>query len=97
MASRWRWTGWSGSRWDFESPYCIAGVIANYARSGDPFSGEPFRYGHDANGYRFWSIGANLEDDGGRPAPFTWERPEGDIVWETGALTPVFISRNAQD
>ena len=45
----------------------------------DPFSGKPMRYQKTSGGYRMWSIGQNLRDDGGKPGK---QREEGDIVWE---------------
>jgi len=31
----------------------------------DPFDGKPLRYRRDKNGFRVWSIGTDLKDDGG--------------------------------
>ncbi len=55
----------------------------------DPFNGKPLIYRPDANGFRIWSIGGDLDDDGGqyldeikaknRPSPTPLEE-KGDIV-----------------
>ncbi len=44
----------------------------------DPFSGQDFIYRREGEGFLIYSIGADLEDDGGK-AEEDWE--EGDIVW----------------
>jgi len=44
----------------------------------DPFSGQDFIYRREGQGFLVYSIGADLEDDGGK-AEEDWE--EGDIVW----------------
>ena len=44
----------------------------------DPFSGEDFIYQREGEGFLVYSIGPDLEDDGGK-AEEDWE--EGDIVW----------------
>jgi hypothetical protein len=33
----------------------------------DPFGGKPFHYRPEGNGFVVWSIGPNMQDDGGRP------------------------------
>ena len=45
----------------------------------DPFSEERFVYDRTEEGYRFYSFGANLEDDGGEYVGFPFT--EGDIVY----------------
>lgn len=50
----------------------------------DPFTGEPYRYEHTAAGFRLYSVGANLEDDGGRHDPH-----EADIAWRGTAQAEV--------
>ncbi|MBI2433658.1 MAG: hypothetical protein HYV26_12395 [Candidatus Hydrogenedentes bacterium] len=44
----------------------------------DPYSGQPYRYEQLATGFLLYSIGSNLQDDGGRHIPRVLE---GDIVW----------------
>ncbi len=50
----------------------------------DPFSGEAYRYEHRGEGFILWSVGQDLEDDGGIPpkprSDLDWD--EADIVWE---------------
>jgi len=43
----------------------------------DPFSGQPYRYQPTAEGFTLYSLGSNLEDNGGRHD----RGGEGDIVW----------------
>jgi len=46
----------------------------------DPFDGKPLRYKRMAEGFKVWSVGMDMKDDGG-----VWGRPrytKGDIVWE---------------
>jgi len=49
---------------------------ANGASLIDPFTGEPFHYTPTANGFELYSVGRNLDDDGGRH-----DLRDGDIVW----------------
>lgn len=44
----------------------------------DPFSGQDFIYRREGEGFLVYSIGADLEDDGGKAEE---DRKEGDIVW----------------
>lgn len=53
-------------------------VIDPNIRLEDPFSGKPMRYSRTPEGYRLWSIGQNLRDDGGKEGK---SREDGDIVW----------------
>lgn len=46
----------------------------------DPFDGKPLRYKRLTNGFKIWSIGQDLKDDGGVEKKPRWEK--GDIVWE---------------
>jgi len=50
----------------------------------DPFSGEAYRYERRGEGFILWSIGQDLEDDGGIPpkprSDLKWG--EADIVWK---------------
>jgi len=53
----------------------------------DPFSGEDFVYQRQAEGFKLYSIGPDLEDDGGVPfLKYRYQREprgyDGDIVWE---------------
>ena len=46
----------------------------------DPFDGKPLRYKRLAKGFKVWSIGMDMKDNGG-----VWGKPrieKGDIVWE---------------
>ncbi len=46
----------------------------------DPFDGKPLRYKRLADGFKVWSVGIDMKDDGG-----VWGKPmyeKGDIVWE---------------
>ncbi len=47
----------------------------------DPFDGKPLRYHRLAKGFKVWSIGPNLKDDGGMEVRNWWQR--GDIVWQS--------------
>ena len=51
----------------------------------DPFSGKSFVYKQTAHGFRLYSLGANLRDDGGLPSEAMGGNPsdvgKGDIVW----------------
>lgn len=44
----------------------------------DPFSGKPFAYRAQGNGFLLYSVGEDRNDDGGKPAE---KRGPGDIVW----------------
>lgn len=51
----------------------------------DPFTGRSFIYRRQEEGFKLYSVGENLKDDGGvkKPkGPRAWEHPEDDIVWE---------------
>ncbi len=56
----------------------------------DPFSGVDFIYKTKNKGFIFYSLGANLKDDGGIPIPYTEDSKQnkatsnvsGDIVWQ---------------
>ncbi len=45
----------------------------------DPFSGGPYRYRLQGDGFILYSLGPDLDDDGGRPRG---RDGDGDIVWE---------------
>ncbi|HUS80068.1 MAG TPA: hypothetical protein VM283_02300 [Armatimonadota bacterium] len=49
----------------------------------DVFAGRPFHYRRQGEGFVLWSIGPDLEDDGGIPPKprSDLERDEADIVW----------------
>jgi len=42
----------------------------------DPFTGKPLRYRRDGKGFAVWSVGADMSDDGGRPARHYSESPD---------------------
>lgn len=48
----------------------------------DPYSGQPFRYLTGHGGYKLYSVGPNLKDDGGTPVSgdYTLPNAEGDLV-----------------
>lgn len=46
----------------------------------DPYDGKPLRYKRLMNGFKVWSVGYNLKDEGGVEKQQWWQ--EGDIVWE---------------
>ncbi len=51
----------------------------------DPFSGADFVYQRQEEGFKLYSIGQDLEDDGGiapKEPPQNLHRDEADIVWE---------------
>jgi hypothetical protein len=47
----------------------------------DPFDGKPLRYAHTGGGWKFWSVGFDLKDDGGGAS----------IVDEKGFVGPDFV------
>lgn len=59
--------------------------ITDWPIPDDIFSGEPFRYRREGAGYVLWSLGPDLDDDGGhdyREEGRSWD--DGDIVWRVG-------------
>ena len=40
----------------------------------DPYSGRPLIYRREGDDYRLYSVGANGQDDGGRPSPEEWSQ-----------------------
>lgn len=55
----------------------------------DVFSGEPFRYASTGEGYVFYSVGPNLQDEQGRLRSSTKRLDEsGDVVWRSGSWMP---------
>ena len=60
----------------------LAGVV-DWPIPQDIFSGEPFGYRRDGDGYVLWSVGPDLHDDGGVSADeagANWFE-DSDIVW----------------
>jgi len=47
----------------------------------DPFDGKPLRYKRLGRGFKVWSIGQDMKDEGGVEKRPLWV--EGDIVWES--------------
>jgi len=47
----------------------------------DPFDGKPLRYKRLGRGFKVWSVGQNMKDEGGVEKRPLWV--EGDIVWES--------------
>jgi hypothetical protein len=55
----------------------------------DPCTGEPLRYQRDtAGGYTLYSVGPDLDDDGGVPFPARGNNWYGDVVWRGRAPSP---------
>jgi hypothetical protein len=48
----------------------------------DPYSGRPLKYSASGTSYRLYSIGPDLDDDGGRPIPGDILYGDGDFVIE---------------
>ncbi|MCS7191486.1 MAG: hypothetical protein NZ937_00680, partial [Armatimonadetes bacterium] len=48
----------------------------------DPFDGKPIRYKRLKQGFKIWSVGENLKDDGGVESKGAVRREKGDILWE---------------
>lgn len=63
-----------------------ADAISEELSREDPFSGRPFRYERTDGGFRLYSIGSDLDDDGGRQQhrQVGVARYDGDLVWSTG-------------
>lgn len=57
---------------------------ANGASTIDPFTGTPFHYTTTGSGFELYSVGRNLEDDGGRH-----NANNGDIVWRGNSAPKV--------
>lgn len=48
----------------------------------DPFCGKPFVYRQEGKGFLLYSVGPNLNDDGGRPSHKPSKiNEEGDMIW----------------
>lgn len=62
---------------------------ANGASTIDPFTGTPFHYTPEGDGFELYSVGRNLDDDGGRH-----DLNDGDIVWR-GNSAPKSSKGNA--
>jgi hypothetical protein len=45
----------------------------------DPFTGQPFIYRPEPNGFLLYSVGPDLADDGG--TDYDYKKTKGDIVW----------------
>jgi hypothetical protein len=59
-------------------------TVVDWPLPGDPFSGRPFVYGREGQGYFLYSLGPNRRDDGGKERPRTYapaETAPDDIVW----------------
>lgn len=66
-------------------PSQLAEAGADLAAKVDPFSGVPYRYRPEAGGYRLYSLGINLRDDGGvvtasDKGVLTYQ--QGDLLWQ---------------
>ncbi|MCK4323670.1 MAG: hypothetical protein KAW89_04015 [Armatimonadetes bacterium] len=48
----------------------------------DPFSGQDFVYQRQANGFKLYSIGRDMDDDGGVSLERSQDYNDHDIVWE---------------
>lgn len=67
-------------------PAALADVspVVDWSLPADPFSGRPFVYRREGDGYILYSLGPNRRDDGGKERPRTYapaERAPDDIVW----------------
>lgn len=66
-------------------PDRLSQLAPKYLRSvlADPMDGEPMRYSKDsANRFRLWSVGQNLDDDGGKLEVKEEKKSEPeDVVW----------------
>ena len=60
----------------------VAGILGREVPL-DPFTGESYRYIPSANGFQLYSVGQNLQDDGGRHHP-----GDGDLVWRFDKAAP---------
>lgn len=60
----------------------LAGTV-DWPIPDDIFSGEPFGYRLDGDGYVLWSVGPDLDDNGGVSADEAWASwfEDSDIVW----------------
>lgn len=68
------------------SPAAITDLVPEYlpAIPVDPFDGKPMRYAAEGAGYRVWSVGPDLADDGGK-TPLDDEKEDAsgrDLIWE---------------
>lgn len=63
-------------------PETLEELVPKYLRSVpvDPFDGKPLRYKRLQNGFKVWSVGENMKDEGGVEGERRWI--EGDIVWK---------------
>jgi len=50
----------------------------------DPFTGQPYRYRPEEDGFTLYSLGSNIQDNGGRH-----DHSDGDIVWRGVAQLPL--------
>ena len=55
----------------------------------DPFTGRPFVYRREGAGFKLYSLGPNLKDDGGVPRDNAKYHEDYDIVWSTTAPAKV--------
>ncbi|GBC98642.1 hypothetical protein HRbin17_01156 [bacterium HR17] len=64
-------------------PETLQALVPQYlpAVPTDPFDGKPLRYRRSAKGFKVWSVGEDMKDDGGVEGKPRWVR--GDIVWRT--------------
>jgi len=68
-----------------EYPAALAAVVPDYLEElpPDPFSGEPFRYRREGEGWLLWSVGEDGDDDGALEAERRWGQEDGDIVYRS--------------
>jgi len=64
-------------------------ALPRFTVPADPFTGAPLHYRRTARGFLLWSVGPDLDDDGGegmwadlggRPSRRHW--PDADVAWE---------------
>jgi len=63
-------------------PETLKELVPKYlpSLSVDPFDGKPLRYQWLAKGFKIWSVGMDMKDDGGVLGKPRYTK--GDIVWE---------------
>jgi hypothetical protein len=61
-------------------PEAVNGIVPEFIEElpADPFSGDPYIYRREGDGFALYSVAVNQIDDGGVP---DWL--EGDIVWRS--------------
>lgn len=77
-----------------EYPAALADLPGAERLPKDPFSGEPFHYRREGQGFVLWSVGPDGDDDGGvtmlekEEAGTSTSQDDGDIVLRVGVTAP---------